>query len=161
METQAAGRRSPGRLLYAAPWSTVRTYRGQAAPSSSGHTISPHAGHRPLSLCVSAVLPLAHHQGSCQAPSLLLHSYHSGSSRVCIHLHDGRFANDGSPTRRLHARAAHRVPTARADRPPCRPHTGMRPSCIHSCAFSFAYAHSRPGGIAISTSGSPSPLEVH
>jgi hypothetical protein len=37
---------------YAAPWSTVRTYRGQAAPSSSGHTISPHAGRR--SLCVSA-----------------------------------------------------------------------------------------------------------
>jgi hypothetical protein len=37
--------------------------------------------------CVSAVLPLAHHQGSCQAPSLLQHSYHSGSSHVCIHLH--------------------------------------------------------------------------
>jgi hypothetical protein len=37
---------------YAAPWFTVRTYRGQAAPSSSGHTISPHAGRRPL--CVSA-----------------------------------------------------------------------------------------------------------
>jgi hypothetical protein len=35
-----------------------------------------------LSLCVSACLPLAHHQGSCQAPSLqLLHSYHSGSAR--------------------------------------------------------------------------------
>jgi hypothetical protein len=82
MRTQAAGRDKARRLScppYAAPWSTVRTYRGQAAPSSSGHTISPHADRR--SVCVSAVLPLTHHQGSCQAPSLLLHSHHSGSSR--------------------------------------------------------------------------------
>jgi hypothetical protein len=35
-------------------------------------------------------------------------------------------------TRRLHAQAAHRVPTARADRPPCRPDTGMRPSRTRS-----------------------------
>jgi hypothetical protein len=111
-------------LLSGAPWSRVRTYRRQAAPSSSGHTISPHAGRR--SLCISALLPLAHNQGSCQAPSLLLRSYHPGSSRICIHLHDGRFANDGSHTRRLHAHAAHRVPTSRADRPQCRPHTGTR-----------------------------------
>jgi hypothetical protein len=45
----------------------------------------------------------------------------------------------GSPTRRLHAHAAHRVPTPRVDRPPCRPDTGMRPSCTH-------YEHSRDAG---------------
>jgi hypothetical protein len=44
-----------------------------------------------LSVCVIAVLPLAHHQGSCQAPSLLLlHCFHSGFSRVCICLHGGQ-----------------------------------------------------------------------
>jgi hypothetical protein len=45
-----------------------------------------------------------------------------------------------SHPRRLHAHAAHRVPTPRADRPPCRPDTGVRssrPSCIHSRAFSI------------------------
>jgi hypothetical protein len=46
-----------------------------------------------LSVCVSACLPLAHQQGSYQAPSLLLHSYHhAGSSRLCIDLHGGRAA---------------------------------------------------------------------
>jgi hypothetical protein len=34
-----------------------------------------------------------------------------------------------SHPRRLHAHAAHRVPTPRADRPPCRPHTVLKPSC--------------------------------
>jgi hypothetical protein len=43
--------------------------------------------------------------------------------------------NFSSHPRKLHAHAAHRVPTARADRPPCRPDTGMRPSCTHSCAL--------------------------
>jgi hypothetical protein len=54
-------------------------------------TASHHMRVAGLSLCVSAVRPLAHHQGSCQAPSLLLHSYHPGSSRVCVHLHGGRW----------------------------------------------------------------------
>jgi hypothetical protein len=149
-------------LLSGAPWSRVRTYRGQAAPSSSGHTISPHAGPRSLSVCVSACRPLAHHQGSRQAPSLLLHFYYSGSSRLCIHLHGGRmFHKSSSHTRRLHAHAAHRVPTARADRPPCRQDTGVRGPLLFIHAHSFCDAHSRLGGIAISTSGSPSPLEVH
>jgi hypothetical protein len=39
-----------------------------------------------------------------------------------------------SHPRRLHAHAAHRVPTARADRPSCRPDTGKRPS--YSCSLS-------------------------
>jgi hypothetical protein len=86
---------------------------------------------------------VAHHQGSSQAPSLL-HSYHAGPSRVCIHLHGDQHGIylHRSHTHRLHAHAAHRVPTARADRPPCRLDTGMRPSCIHSERFSFHKARS-------------------
>jgi hypothetical protein len=77
-----------------------------------------------LSLCVSAVLHLAHHQGSCQAPSLLLHFYNSGSPLAFAHtcMTDEDMIDVATPGG-LHAHAAHRVPTARADRPPCRHQT--------------------------------------
>jgi hypothetical protein len=122
--------------LYVAPWSTGRTYRGQAAPSSSGHTISPHAGRR-FSLCVSAPdclwlttkghAKLLH---CCCTPSIQtpLAFAHTCMAIDGLHIHS-------SHPRRLHAHAVHRAPTARADRPSRRPYTGMRPSCIHSCAL--------------------------
>jgi hypothetical protein len=85
MGTQAAGQAMAKviRPPYAAPWSTVRTYRGQAAPSSSGHTISPHAGRRPLCM----------YQGlSCSGspPRVMPSSFTAAAllpSRLLLHLH--------------------------------------------------------------------------
>jgi hypothetical protein len=116
----------------AAPWSTVRTYRGDRPLPRPAATLFHHmqVGGLSLSLCQRRsssgspprVMPSSSTATAAPLPSRLL-------SRNCVHMHGGQPAGSvhGSHPRRLHAHAAHRVPTARADRPPCRPHTGRRP----------------------------------
>jgi hypothetical protein len=139
----------------------AHTQRRQAAPSSSGHTISPHAGRRSLYLGVSACLPLAHHQGSCQAPSLLLHSYHSGSSRICIHLHGGRPRHDIATP----AGCMHMPPTVCPLLEPTDRHAGHTQACdplVFTLKDSrFMRLDSHHGGIAISTLLESSPPAIH
>jgi hypothetical protein len=109
--------------------------RRQAASSSSGHTISSHAGHR--SLCVCQLLA-----SSGSPPRVMPSSFTAAALlpfRLLSPLHTSAWRTTGrippsSHPHRLHAHAAHRVPIPRADRPPCRPHTGTRPS--YSCSLS-------------------------
>jgi hypothetical protein len=148
MGTQAAGRErfylpQPIGPLYAAPWSTVRAYRGRPLPRPAA-TPSHHMQVGGLSVCVSSPVFLwlttkGHAKGPhcCCTPTMqapLAFAY------PCMAVRPHK--TPCSHPRRLHAHAAHRVPTPRADRPPCRPDTGMRPSCSHSRVFSIDDARS-------------------
>jgi hypothetical protein len=69
-------------------------------------------------------------------------------------------ASTSSHPRRLHAHAAHRVPTARTDRPPCRPDTGMRGVYPHANSLFLILGSHVADQTTMSTQHESSPPEV-
>jgi hypothetical protein len=134
MGTQAAGRGSWRHISSPVCRTLVHgahTYRGQAALVQRPHHLT--TCRSQVSLCVCQrlscsgspprVMPSSF-TAAALLPFRLLSPLHTPAWRLtrqsCNH------------PRRLHAHAAHRVPTTRADRPPCRPDTGMRLFCSHT-----------------------------